>query len=206
MRIPAYMRAHIKRYAQECKKRNECQQPIDHEIIREKLGMSKLNYESMRKVIARHETASLDTYLNESDPESGTLQDIIASNENVSQSVIESVTDRELHELMQKVLSILPDNERNVIMLRFYQGHSMSHIANEFQCTRQNISDILKRAYIRIRHSKYSNELIDFLPEYSMRNVYEKYETKYTSDKEKYEKASERLAKELSENERNLLL
>jgi|GEM_PF-490928 len=202
----AYMRAHIKRYAQECKKRNECQQPIDHEIIREKLGMSKLNYESMRKVIARHETASLDTYLNESDPESGTLQDIIASNENVSQSVIESVTDRELHELMQKVLSILPDNERNVIMLRFYQGHSMSHIANEFQCTRQNISDILKRAYIRIRHSKYSNELIDFLPEYSMRNVYEKYETKYTSDKEKYEKASERLAKELSENERNLLL
>ena len=168
--------------------------------------MSKLNYESMRKVIARHETASLDTYLNESDPESGTLQDIIASNENVSQSVIESVTDRELHELMQKVLSVLPDNERNVIMLRFYQGHSMNHIANEFQCSRQNISDILKRAYIRIRHSKYANELIDFLPEYSMRNVYEKYETKYTSDKEKYEKASERLAKELSENERNLLL
>lgn len=206
MRIPAYMRAHIKRYAQECKKRNECQQPIDHESIREKLGMSKLNYESMRKVIARHETASLDTYLNESDPESGTLQDIIASNENVSQSVIESVTDRELHELMQKVLSVLPDNERNVIMLRFYQGHSMNHIANEFQCSRQNISDILKRAYIRIRHSKYANELIDFLPEYSMRNVYEKYETKYTSDKEKYEKASERLAKELSENERNLLL
>ena len=124
----------------------------------------------------------------------------------MSQSVIESVTDRELHELMQKVLSILPDNERNVIMLCFYQGHSMSYIANEFQCSRQNISDILKRAYIRIRHSKYANELIDFLPEYSMRNVYEKYETKYTSDKEKYEKASERLAKELSENERNLLL
>ena len=54
----------------------------------------------------------------------------------------------------------------------------MSYIANEFQCSRQNISDILKRAYIRIRHSKYANELIDFLPEYSMRNVYEKYETR----------------------------
>lgn len=206
MRIPAYMRTHIKRYAQECKQRNESHQSIDHDSIREKLGMSKLNYENMRKVIARHETASLDMYLNESDPESGTLQDMIASNENVSQSVIESVTDRELHELMRKVLDILPDNERNVIMLRFYQGHSMSHIANDFQCSRQNISDILKRAYIRIRHSKYANELIDFLPEYSIKSVYEKYETIYTSDKDRYEKASESLAKGLSENERNLLL
>lgn len=191
LRIPAYMRKRIRDFIGERDRLREKGLPATDEMIQERLGLTDRALRETLLAIRKLELQRLDSYLNESDSESGTVLDMIASTENTSETATESVHDRELHELLRSALQELPEPERNVLIARHYQRHSAKHIASEMNCTAQNVSRLTKSAYQRIRTGKYGKELSTFLPERTSHRAEKRIQDEF---------------KELSEKERDLLI
>lgn len=191
LRIPAYMRKHIRTYLREKERQRENGLPGTDESIRKELGMGTETLHATIKAIRKMEMQSLGSYLDESDRESGSVLDMIAGNEDTSETATESIHDRELHELLRSAIQSLPDVEREVIIARHYQRLRTEHIARIMSCTPQNVSQHAKTAYRRIRTGKYGRELATFLPE----------RASYRAEKRIQEEF-----KELSEQERDLLI
>ena len=191
LRIPAYMRKRIRDFIGERDRLREKGLPATDEMIQERLGLTDRAFREMLRAIQKLELQRLDSYLNESDGQSGTILDMIASIEDTSETAMESVYDRELHELLRSALQELPEPERNVLIARHYQRHNTKHIASEMNCTRQNVSRLAKSAYEKIRIGKYGKELATFLPERASRLAEKRIQDEF---------------KELSEQERKLLI
>lgn len=187
LRIPAYMRHNIRAYLQE----RERNQTATDQSIQKTLGMSDRAFQETVKTAQKMELVRLDSYLNESDKESGTVLDMIASTENVSETALSGSYDRELHNLLRSALRELPEKERQAIIARHYVRHSTEHIANEMNCTKQNVSKLIKSGYKRIRTGKYGSELATFLPERAMHRAQKHIQEEF---------------KDLSEQERDLLI
>lgn len=191
LRIPAYMRKRIRDYIGERERLREKGLPATDEMIQERLGMSDRALRETLRAIQKLELQRLDSYLNESDSNSGTILDMIAGIENTSETATESVHDRELHELLRFALQELPEPERYVLIARHYQGHNTRQIASEMNCTSQNVSRLAKSAYRKIRTGKYGKELSTFLPERASHRAEKRIQDEF---------------KELSEQERDLLI
>lgn len=192
MRIPAYMRSRIKRYLQEMERLQKKGLPATDEIIMANIGITDPTaLRQTEKIIQRAKIASLDSYLNESDKDSGTVLDMIVGNEDASKSAMESTYATELHSALRLAIQNLPETEREIIMANWYQGLSLSHIATLRKCTRQNVSKYLKQAYKRIRTGKYGKELATFLPEHASHRAAKRIQDEF---------------KELTEQERDLLI
>lgn len=116
---------------------------------------------------------------------------MIASAGDISETAMESVYCRELHELLRSAIKELPETEKNVITARHYQKMSNARIADTMDCTSQNVSKLAKTAYQRIRTGKYGRELAAFLPERASRRAEKRIQDEF---------------KELSEQERELLI
>lgn len=191
MRLPGYMRSHIRAYLREKERQRTEKEPATDESIRKALGMSGRTFQTVIKAIQKLEMQRLDSYLNENDKESGTILDMIASNESTSETAIISTHDRELRDLMRIVIQTLPETERMVIMARYYQGHSLRYIAQGMNCSTQYVSQLSTSAYKRIRTGKYAKELISFLPERAIHRAQKRIQDDF---------------KDLSEQERGLLI
>lgn len=137
------------------------------------------------------EIQSLDSYLNESDKDSGTIMDMIASSECVADDALANSYAKELHIELQKALAELSEREQLVLKALFYQGHSLKTVAEYMGCTSQNISRIKTTAFKQIRTGKYGNTLLTFLPEPAFKRARKKIEQEFS---------------ELPEDERRLLL
>lgn len=191
MRVPAYMRAQIRAYMREKERQKANGMPATDESIRKALGMSKGTLQSTLRTVRKMEMQSLDSYLNESDKDSGTVLDMIAGNENSSEIAMISVHDKELKDLLRSILQSLPDTEREILIARHYQRMRTEQIAKAMNCTPQNVSQHAKTAYKRIRTGKYGKELLTFLPERAIERSAQRIENDF---------------KELSEQERGLLI
>lgn len=192
MRIPAYMRSRIKRYLQEMERLQKKGLPATDEIIMANIGITdQAALRQTEKIIQRAKMASLDSYLNENDKESGTFLDTIAVNENVDESAMESAYATELHSVLRSAIQDLPETEKEILIANWYQGLSQSHIATLRGYTRQNVSKYLRQAYQRIRTGKYGKELATFLPVRASHRAEKRIQNEF---------------KELSEQERDLLI
>lgn len=187
LRIPAYMRHNVRAYLQE----RERQKTATDKSIQETLGMSDKSFQETVKTVQKMELIRLDNYLNDSDKESGTLLDMLASTENVSETALSGSYNRELHNLLRSALGELPEKERQAIIARHYARHNTGHIANEMNCSRQNVSRLIKSGYKRIRTGKYATELLTFLPERAISHAQKRIQDDF---------------KELSQQERDLLI
>lgn len=191
LRIPAYMRKRIRDYMGEREQLQGKGLPAMNEMIQENLKWSDIALRETLMAIQKLELQRLDSYLNESDKESGTILDMLSSIESTSETATESVHDKELHVLIRSAIQELPEMEKNIITARHFQKMGNAQIANTMNCTRQNVSQYVKSAYKRIRTGKYGKELATFLPERASHRA---------------EKSIQDEFKELSEQERELLL
>ncbi len=191
LRIPAYMRKHIRDYLREMDRLRENGQPATNEILQERLRLSDRAFDSMLRTIQKLKLQSLDSYLNESDRESGTLLDMIAGNENTTDTALASSYDSDLKDLLRSALQELPEMERQILIARHFQRMNTRYIASLMKCTPQYVSKTAKTAYQRIRTGKYGRELATFLPECASHRA---------------ERLIQDEFKELSEQERNLLI
>lgn len=191
LRIPAYMRKRIRDFMREKERLREKGHTVTDEMVQEQLGMSDNAIREILKTIQKLEMQRLDSYLNENDRESGTILDMIASAENISEAAMESVHDRELHALLRSSLQELPETERQVLNARHFQRLNVRQIACHLNCTPQYVSKLAKTAYKRIRTGKYGTELATFLPERASHRAEKRIQDEF---------------KELSEQERDLLI
>jgi len=191
LRIPAYMRKHIRDYMREKDRLRENGEPATNEILQERLKLSDKTFETTFWAIQKLELKMLDSYLNESDKESGTVLDMIAGNENTSETALASSYDTDLKALLRSALQELPETERQVLMARHFQGMNTARIAKIMDCTAQNISRLAKSAYQRIRTGKYAQELLTFLPERTINRAIKRIQDDF---------------QDLSEQERDLLI
>lgn len=191
LRIPAYMRKHIRDYMREKDRLREIGEPVTNEILQERLQLSDKTFETTLQAIQKLELQRLDSYLNESDKESGTILDIIAGNENTSETALASSYDTDLKVLLRSALQELPEMERQVLNARHFQRMNVRQIACLLNCTPQYVSHLAKSAYKKIRTGKYGQELLTFLPEHAMYQAEKRIQDEF---------------KELSEKERDLLI
>lgn len=188
VRVPEYLRHRIKkhtRFCQEYKEQNGTWP--DDEICMKELSVSKRGIEHLKKLNCKMSAMSLE----EKYGEDSTLADSIPDMYNLEELITESVYQKELHEILSKAIDLLPEEEKEVLLLRFYQKRNTFHIAKNMNCTPQNVSRLSKSAYKKIRDGKYAKELLSFLPERAINRV-----TKRTQDS----------FKDLSEQERGLLI
>lgn len=191
LRLPAYMRKRIKEYTQAKENLRSKGQSATIENIQKILSWSDNAIRSVVETIRKMEMQSLDSYLNESDKDSGTVMDMIASSECVSDDALANPYAEELHIELQKALVELSGREQLVLKALFYQGYSEKTIAEYMGCTRQNISRIKTEAFKQIRTGKYRNALLSFLSVPAAKRARKKIVQDFN---------------ELSEDERNLLL
>lgn len=191
LRIPAYMRKHIRDYMREKDRLRENGEPATNEILQERLQLSDKTFETTLRAIQKLELQRLDSYLNESDKESGTVLDMIAGNENTSETALASSYDTDLKALLRSALQELPETERQVLNARHFQRMNVRQIASNLNCTPQYVSKLTQTAYKRIRTGKYASEFLTFLPQRATLRARKRIREEF---------------KDLSEQERDLLI
>ena len=194
LRLPAYMRTNIKIYFQEKRRQQEAGEKVTDESLKLALreyGIGKRSFASIQKAISTLEMKSLDSYLNENDKDSGTVLDMLKGKSDTEETGIDSVYDRELHDILIRAIGTLPEKQKNAIIERHYQGLSDELIAKHWNCTKQNIQTLRAKGYEKIRTGRYARELSSFLPERSALRA---------------EKQFQEVFEELSEQERDLLV
>ena len=165
LRIPEYMRIRMMKYL---KIRNELKaagMDASPERIKEKMRLSQDAFDALLSALLGVEAESLDQPLDDYSDETVTMKDIIAGEYDTERECIESVYLNELHDTLQEALSYLPENDRRMVVMRYYQGLSDRQISDLIGCTQQNVSQRIKYSFWRIRHSKHAKELLEFLPE-----------------------------------------
>lgn len=191
LRLPAYMRKRIKEYMQVRDNLRMKGKSATIENIQEILSWSDNAMRSVVETIRKMEMQRLDSYLNESDKDSGTVLDMLANFENVCEDALAGSYAEELRTTLQKAMAALPDREQFVLRSLFFQGYSEKKLAEHMGCTKQNVSRIKRGAFRQIRKGKYCKELIEFLPEMAIN---------------KAEKRIQDDFKDLNEHERKLLI
>lgn len=188
VRVPEYLRHRMKKYIRFCQEYKEQNGTWpDDEICMMELSVSKSGIEHLKKLNCKMSAMSLE----EKYGEDSTLADSIPAMYNLEELITESVYQKELHEILSKAIDLLPEEEKEVLWMRFYQKRNTSHIAKNMNCTPQNVSRLAKSAYKRIQAGEYAQELLSFLPERAIDRAIEQIQNSF---------------KDLSEQERGLLL
>lgn len=191
VRIPEYMRHRIREYTRERERQIIMGKPATDESIKKALGITDNALCSIKNAMRKMSMESLDKLLDDNNSDSGTVLDMIAGSENVSDTALASSYEKDLHDLLQSALRELPDREKTVLHARHYQRMSTAWIARTFQCSPQYVSQLAQSAYKRIRTGKYGPELLSFLPEKSTAQAKRRIQNEF---------------RELSDQERDLLL
>ncbi len=191
VRIPDYIRHKIRKYTRERERQLVQGLPATDESIKKALGWSDNSFRSVMSAMRKMKPERLDSLLDENDRDSGTVLDMIAGSENVSETALAGSYEKDLHDLLQSALRELPPKERTVINARHYQRMGTAWIASVLHCSPQYVSQLARSAYKRIRTGKYGQELLTFLPERSINRARKRIQDDF---------------QDLSDQERELLL
>src|SRR5699024_8103376 len=71
----------------------------------------------------------------------------------LEEAVAGSIYLEELHREIDRALKILEEDGRQVILLHFYQGKTVRHIAEVMGCSRQSLYDRMEKDFKKIRES-----------------------------------------------------
>lgn len=100
--------------------------------------------------------------LEEETGEGRTLADSIPGNDRLEETITGSVYQKELHETLSKALCLLPEEEKEILLLHFYQGYQIKTIGRMKHLARQTVYNRLDKSYRRIRESRFREELETF--------------------------------------------
>ena len=135
VRVPDYMRKRIWKYTRERERQRENGEPATDESIKKALGLTDYAFRTIMSAMRALKLESLDNPLDRNDSDSGTVLDMIAGYENVSETALAGSYEKDLHNLLQSALRELPEKERTVIYARHYQKMKTAHIATVLQCS-----------------------------------------------------------------------
>lgn len=175
VRVPEYLQNRMKKYSRFCKayKEQNGMWP-DDEICMKALPVSKRGLEHLKKM--NHKMAVIN--LEKETWEGKKLLDSVSATYNLEELITGNMYLKELHEVLSKAIEILTEEEKEILVLHFYQGYKIDIISQRKGLSRQTIYNRLDDSYRKIRESKYRNELEEFR-EYPFREMEQKKERQY---------------------------
>lgn len=162
VRIPEYLKTRMRKLEAFKKEYREKHRSDPHpEEIRKALNISCRSLCHLEKTLINMRTKSLDEYI--SDEGDMQLIDLLSSDEKIDELAGGSEYQRELHEELEKALSILDDKTVRMIRCAYYQQNSYAKTAEIFGCSRQAVDERIKKGFYRILHSKHRGRLESFM-------------------------------------------
>ncbi len=174
VRVPEYLRLRVRKYAHFCQeyKTHNGTWP-DDETCMEMLHISKKGLEHLKKLNCEMTVKSLE----EETGEGRTLEDTIPGDDRLEETITGSMYLKELHETLSKALCLLPAEEKEILLMHFYQGYQIKTISEMKHIARQTVYNRLEESYRQIRESEYRDEL-EVFREYPYREVHQRKERK----------------------------
>lgn len=160
--IPEYLKTRMRRLAvfrQEYREKFHME-PEPEEVCGV-LRISRRSLCHLERILLNMETRSLDEYISEDSGSS--LMDMLAADEKVDELVGGSEYQRELHEELERALSLLDDKTALMIRCVYYQQYNYARTAEIFGCSRQAVDGRIKKGFYKILHSKHKEKLESFM-------------------------------------------
>ena len=167
LKVPQYMVERIRAcYKTRRKMTEETGRRVTNEDALKAMGLSPLTVNSTLSAIRRVEDMiSLDAKNDAEDGDGKSLLDRIAAGEGFEEAIIAQEWQRELHGVIMKAVRELKEDEREIIIRHYFQGVTLSGIADSMKVTRQAISEKKKFALYALRVGKFASELAEFMPD-----------------------------------------
>lgn len=164
VRIPPNMKALIFRY-----KRLLSAYEADHagllpkdEDIRRKLHITEKQLADIKKYVFSDRIKSLDRPLDEETGEN-TMLDYIASPEDMTESVINDIYQRQMKKDVQEAMNIaLTQQEQDTIKAYFWHGATLEHIARQKNVTIERVRQQLAKAERKLSRGKAGKILTEY--------------------------------------------
>lgn len=131
------------------------------EEIQKALNISNRSLCHLEKTLLNLSIKSLDEYIfNNRDTN---LFNILSTDEKIDELACGSEYHRQLHEELEKALSILDNKTALMIRSVYYQQNSYIKTAEIFKCSRQAVDERIKKGFYKILHSKHREKLEEFM-------------------------------------------
>lgn len=119
------------------------------EEIAEELKMNLEDYEHMLSKVSDHAMMSLDREFYESNDTNGTLYDLVKNVK--SEDPIKQMEEVELQQILVDYLNELPENEKLVLALYYYEDLTLKEIGTVMRVSESRVSQIHTKAIKRLR-------------------------------------------------------
>lgn len=149
-RVSEYMSAQITAYHVIISQYESIQgRPPTQEEMRSALGVSDQQLQIIISTADQEKISSLEEVL--PGTEGGVLADIIADPENGVDELLDQISKEEINRDVRKLLHHLPDREREIIELRFFQGKTLTACAAELGISPSSVRDTQRKALRKLR-------------------------------------------------------
>lgn len=158
VRVPEYLRLRVKKYTRFCQE-YRIQNGVwpDDKICIESLHISKKSLEYLKRLNCEMDIRRLEE---ETDEEKGhMLKDTIPEIGSLEETITGSIYLKELQETLSKAICLLPLEEKEILLMHFYQGYPIKTIGEMKHIARQTVYNRLEESYRRIRESEFREEL-----------------------------------------------
>lgn len=160
VRIPAYMKRRIRDCA---KKKLQMETEFGHSVsypaALEAMGLSPTAVAGTLAAFQKLNTVSMES------SDGLSLLDRLAAGDDVEDAVVNQEWHRELHELLFKALSELPQEDSAMIVQKYFHGVPLSKLSQSMGCSRQTLFLRQRAAFQAIRAGQYGSELAEFMPD-----------------------------------------
>lgn len=154
VRIPEYLKTRMRKLATfKQEYREKFHREPKPEEIQEALCISYRSLCHLEKTLMNMSTRSLDEYI--SDDGGSSLLDMLSTDERIDELAGDGELQKELHEELEKALSILDDRTALMIRCVYYQRNSYAKTAEIFGCSHQAVNERIRKGFYRILHSKH---------------------------------------------------
>jgi RNA polymerase sigma-B factor len=162
VKIPEYLKTRMRRLSSFKREYREKYQrePEQGEIL-EELDISVRSLRHIEKTMLMMSTKSLDEYVSEDGDTK--LLDMLSTDERIEELAGGSEYQRELHEALEEVLSVLDDKTALLVRCVYYQQNSYARTAEIFSCSTQNVYERINKGFYKILHSSHREKLESFM-------------------------------------------
>ena len=157
VRISSGMAARVQKYR---KLQSDYQKQFGHkpssDEIRALMGISRSEYDTMQQAVRMGQVASLSAPTGEDD--STTIGDSIG-NEGIEDDIIDRIDQEDMKRDVHAAVDKLPDREREIINLRYFEGLTMQQIGQLEDRSIESVRQCQAKAMRHLRGPSYSEPL-----------------------------------------------
>lgn len=155
-RIPVHMLEKMREYK---KLFAEYNGNLTEEIVMDKMGLSKEQYDFMMQTIHQESVISIDTQIQTDTDDNLTIGDCLADSVDIEGDAVENDCKNRIWEIVDDILN---DKQKDVITSYFLNQQTYSAIGETMGCSRERIRQIKEKALSILKEIKELQDLAEF--------------------------------------------